>query len=357
MIEPPCWLYGFELTVFNLKTDLLPNVGASEADGLERQLRDFISSRELPLYRIMSYQLGWVDENGDPALVPTQPRIRGQLALSVANALGAGTAKATPYATSVELLYNFTLIHEDVEDGNTERNDRPSVWWTWGPAQAINAGDGMHAMARLALFTLTDRGEEPETVAQAVHALDTATVAVCEGEYLDITMQEQFALSTERYLHMVSARAGAMFGCSAQLAAIASGAERHGEALFKFGQLAGAARQVALDHALFWGDERPDPIQHGRFLSKKKNLPVIHAMETASPTVKRKLGDFYVQRVIDPQRLGEIKELVEEAGARERCEETVRDLLSQAGDIVDSLELDATANDSLKSAAAALAGL
>ena len=304
----------------------------------------------------MSFQLGWVDENGDPAMVPTRPRTRGQFGLSIASALGADVTKAIPYASAVELLYNFTLIHEDVEDGNTERNGRPSVWWTWGPAQAINAGDGMHAMARLALFSLTDDGETPEMVSDAVHALDTATVALCEGEYLDITMQEQLALSTEKYVEMVEARVGSIYGCSAQLAAIATGESANAGKLAEIGKLAGTARQIAIDHALFWGDEKPDPVQHGRFLSKKKNLPVIHAMETASPTVKRKLGDIYVQRVIDPQRSGDVKELVEEAGSKERCEEMSRDLISKAENIVDSLEIETEANAAIKQTIAALAG-
>lgn len=306
---------------------------------------------------MMSFQLGWVDENGDRSVMPTRARLRGQLGLSVANALADEVSKAIPYSTAVELLYNFTLIHEDVEDGNTERDGRPSVWWTWGPAQAINAGDGMHAMARLALFSLTDDGETPEMVSEAVRTLDTATVALCEGEYLDITMQEQFATSSENYIEMALDRVGAIYGCSAQLAAIAVGASEHGTKLFEVGRLAGTARQIAMDHTLFWGGEKADAVQHGRFLSKKKNLAVVFAMETAPATVKRKLGDIYVQRVIDPQRFGEVKELLEEAGAAERCIEVATQLAGDANDTVDSLDIDQQAKDSLKETVASLAGL
>lgn len=346
------------LTTYSLDSDLLPGVENSGMDALEKSLKDFVSSRELPLYRMMSFQLGWVDENGEPAVMPPPTRLHGQFALAVAAALGSDASAVAPYATAVELLHNFALIHEDVEDGNTERNGRPSVWWTWGPAQAINAGDGMHAMARLALFSLTDQGERHEKVSTAVQALDRATVLLCEGEYLDITFQEQLALSPEKHLHMVSSRTGALFGCATETAGIAAG--RSGEeaaALFRFGQLAGTARQVAIEHSLFWGREKPDQVQYGRLLAKKKNLPVSHALATASPSVKRRLGELYMQRVIDPARAGEIKELLEEAGSREYTEETVRRLISEAGDAVTAITADDKSRMLLHEIAAALAGL
>jgi geranylgeranyl diphosphate synthase type I len=346
------------LTTYSLDSDLLPGVEASGLAGLEKSLRDFISSRTLPLYRMMSFQLGWVDENGEPASMPPPARLHGQFSLAIGSALGSEASVVAPYAIGVELLHNFALIHEDVEDGNTERNGRPSVWWTWGPAQAINAGDGMHAMARLALFSLSDRGEPHQKVSDAVRALDQATILLCEGEYLDITLQEQLALSPQKYLEMAASRTGALFGCAAATAAIATG--RDGDepaAFFRFGQATGTARQAALDHSVFWGGEKPDPVQYGRLLAKKKNLPVAHALATASPTIKRKIGDLYVQRVIDPARAGEIRSLLEEAGSREFTEQTVKRLLSEAGETIEALDVSAESRVLLREIAATLAGL
>lgn len=310
---------------------------------------------------MMSFQLGWVDENGDRSTIPTRPRVHGQFALSVADAItasGTGTAATVvPYAISLELLHNFTLIHEDVEDGNTEHNGRPSVWWTWGPAQAINAGDGMHAMARMALFALTEAGEPSERVAGAVRSLDRAAMILCEGEYIDITMQEQIGLTTQMYIDMVCSRSGALFGASAQIAAFASGRPELTDALFKFGQLTGTTRQLAADYVLFWGGEELDPVQHGRLLTKKKNLPVAHAIETAPPSIKRRLGDIYVQRVIDPAKAGDITLLLEEAGSREFTLETIERLSLEAVSQLDALDLDSDTRDRLTKTALAVAGL
>lgn len=309
---------------------------------------------------MMSFQLGWVDENGDQSTIPTRPRVHGQFALSVADAIStAGTnsvAAVLPYTVSLELLHNFTLIHEDVEDGNTEHNGRPSVWWTWGPAQAINAGDGMHAMARMALFALTEAGEPVERVSEAVRALDSATVMLCEGEYIDITMQEQLGLTVQKYTDMVRSRSGALFGASAQIAAHASDRPELAETLFKFGQLAGTARQIAADYTLFWGGEELDPVQHGRLLTKKKSLPVAHAIETAPPTTKRKLGDIYVQRVIDPAKAGQITALLEESGSREFTLETIGRLLADAKSCLETVSIDQDAMERLLRSLVALSG-
>ncbi len=342
----------------NLRRELLPDVSTEAAVLLEGKIRDFITARELPLYRMMSFQLGWIDENGDPSVIPTRPRTHGQFALAVASAISETdeSDRITSYAVAIELLHNFTLIHEDVEDGNTEHNGRPSVWWTWGPAQAINAGDGMHAMARMALFALTENGEPAEAVSNALRSLDHAAVLMCEGEYVDIAMQEQLGLTTQKYIDMVCDRSGALFGATAQITAYACEKPGLAEAILKYGQLSGAARQIAADYMLFWGGEALDPVQHGRLLTKKKNLPVAHAIETAPPSVKRRLGDIYVQRVIDPARVGEITELLDEAGSKEFTLETARRLTEDASEALQAVDLNDEARQKLSDLTLALSG-
>ena len=344
-------------TRFKLQTELLPGVEQQHADALEAELKSFVSSRDLPLYKIMSFQLGWIDQNGDPAGIPTQSRMHGQFALATAAAMGGDPLSAVKYAIAVELLHNFALIHEDVEDGNTERNGRPSVWWTWGPAQAINAGDGMHAMARLALFSLAEQGEPTERVSAAVRAIDCATVLMCEGEYLDITFQEQAVVTPERYLEMTASRTGALFGCAAESGAIAAGHNDSAtlKALFKFGQATAVARQLAVDHDLFWGTGPKDQVSHGRLLAKKKNLPVAHAMTHGSPSVKRHLGEMYMQRVIDPAKVPEIAALLEEAESRDFTEQSIERLAAEANEAAARVTGARTAS-LLPALAAALSG-
>ena len=112
----------------------------------------------MPLYRMMSYHMGWEEAEGHPGGAFTVGRVHGVLCLLACSAAGGDIHVAKPAAAAVELVRNFCQIHDDVQAGNPQRNNRDAVWWVWGPAQAINAGDGMHALARLALFGLKQNG-------------------------------------------------------------------------------------------------------------------------------------------------------------------------------------------------------
>ena len=160
-------------------------------DLLEEELRSFFEGRDLEIYRMMTWQLGHADEPGIDASVPKDRRLHGSLLLAVTQAAYDDFALGLKYAVSVELMHNFAQIHGDVQDGNTERLGRASVWWKWGPSQAINTGDGMHAMARLSLFRLCDLGEPLDRVSKALEIVDDATLERCEGEYLDVSFQER----------------------------------------------------------------------------------------------------------------------------------------------------------------------
>ncbi|MXZ03237.1 MAG: hypothetical protein F4Y88_06070, partial [Chloroflexi bacterium] len=196
---------------------LLP---AKAEDRLEEAIRAFFAGRDLEIYQMMAWQLGHGDERDVAELAPTERRLHGSLLLAVAQALHGDYSIGLKYAISVELMHNFGLIHGDVQDGNTERLGRASVWWKWGPSQAINTGDGMHAMARLSLFQLCGEGEPLERVSTALEIVDDAILNRCEGEYLDVSFQEGLSVTVADYLDMVEKRVGSLYGASAEMGAI-----------------------------------------------------------------------------------------------------------------------------------------
>ena len=311
---------------------LLPGLTQDHVEQLEDRLRTFLGSRELPLYRMMAYQMGWVDQNGEPAMAGEvrHERLHAQLAMSTASALGASPESAIDFALSIELAHHASLVHEDVEDGNTDRAGRPTVWWTWGPAQAINAGDGMQAMARLSLFAILDGSQPRERVSAALEALDDAVLSRCEGEYLDIAYQERLTLSTEQYLEMAAGRTGSLLGGATMLGAVAAGVVDKSvlHAIREFGRKIGAARQVGLDIESLWGER--DVSSQGRLISKKKNLAIVYAIEHGDATLRRKLGELYMQRVLDPGMIGEVAALADSAGGRDFCLKSVTGLIDEA---------------------------
>ena len=328
--------------------------GTAEGD-LNAALRDFIESRTLPLYDIMSYQLGWGREEGEAASLGPPPRLHGGMTLAAAYASGGDYLPAINHAISVEMMNSFWLIHTDIEDGNTERAGRPSVWWNWGPAQAINAGDGMHAMARLALFRLGEEDVDAKQVALAIRALDEAAVKICEGEYADIANQERMSMTVASYLEMVDDRVGALFGCAARLGALAVSDDSNlADELDQFGQKIGSARQLAEDYLTLWPSGERDTIQQGRMITKKKSMPVINAFATAEPRTKRLLGEMYMRRVLEPSVLDDVARLCDSAGGREATKSEIDRLLRESEVGLERSGLDPQACELLRETGRAL---
>ena len=299
---------------------------------MDADLRAAFADRRGKLYDLLRYHLGWVDERGNPADgTPTQLHHCGALALAAADAVSGDYAPAVPAASAVELAYNFVLVHNDVQAGRIDQtDDRPSIWWVWGPSQAINAGDGLHALARSVLMRLCDAGVSDDTVLEALRSLDQACLTLCEGQYMDLTYQDQLMVSEVDYLDMIRRKSGALAGCSARIGALAVGAEEDtANALYQWGEKLGMALQVRNDITDLWG-ARGDGFTPSNVLNKKKSLPLIHALQHAPTTAKRELGGIYMKRVLEPDDSGRIVAILDDAGSRGYAEACVERLLDDA---------------------------
>ena len=297
---------------------------------IEAELRVVLASHPEPLYRMMEYALGWVDEQGSPLSSPSGPYLHGALCLMVCRSLGGDTQRAMSAAIAVELVHHFSLIHDDIQDGNPQRGHRSTVWWVWGPGQAINAGDGMHALARLALFRLAEGGVPAEQALQATRLLDEACLQLCEGQYQDLLFQERVSVAQESYLKMVEDRTGALLGCAAELGALLAGAGKEArDACREAGLKLGLAVQVHQDVQDLLSTA-VETVPSGDILNKKKSLPVIFALEKAGAQVKRELGTLYLKRVLNPTDVPRLVQILDEVGAREFCREVAEQAAEEA---------------------------
>ena len=288
---------------------------------VETELRDIVGSREMDLYRMMSYHLGWEHDDGSPRDSGDARRTHGVACLTACHAVGGDLEMALPAAASVELVSSFCEIHDDVQGGHPQREDRPSVWWKWGPAQAINAGDAMHALARLAIFRLQDRGVSAEVTSRAVRMVDQASLELCEGRFRDLEAQERIALSVEAYLETASSKTGALYACAMGLGGLVSDADDAAtDALAECGARLGLAMQIRDDLRALWPDEGNDAPPNPDMLNKKKMLPVVYAVENGVPGQKRRLGELYLKRVLDPEDVPAVRGVLEEVGAKEHSE-------------------------------------
>lgn len=314
---------------------------------VDAELRDLLTARHLPLYDMMVYHLGW-DESPAPVSTARQ-RSHGVLSLTSALANDGDSATAIPAAAAVELVDKFCQVHDDVQGGKPKRGDRDTVWWVWGPAQAINLGDGMHALARLSLFRLLDRGVEPETAFDAVRLLDEASLLGCEGRFMDLQAQERLDMTSSAYLEMASNKQGALYGCAVSIGGLIAGAgpERL-EVLGQFGRHLGTAMLINAELNQLSAVESESQRADEDLMNKKKSLPVVMAFENASASGRRRLGDYYFKRVLEPGDLPGLAELVNELGGVESATRVKEDEMSSALAALESSGLSAEGQNMLK---------
>ena len=321
-------------------TPASPNL-ALLAQSIEAALRTTLQDRSQPLYRLMEYHMGWVDEHGIAQAPPSAARLHASWCLLTSTLLGGDADRALPAATAVELVHHFSLIHDDIQNGNPERDRRPAVWWHWGPGQAINAGDGLHALARLALFRLSCAGVADDTVLEATRILDQACLGLCEGQYTDLVLQDRIDVTRAAYLRMAEARTGALLGCAGQLGALLAGAtEATHTAVATAGRKLGLALQVHREVTSLWAHPATTPT--GDILNKSKTLPVAYALEQGDVRTKRELGTLYLKRVLEPSDVPGLLAILDRVGARDFCTQLVRDTFEEALALLEQHGLPAT---------------
>ena len=307
---------------------------------LQEDLKEVFASRQGFLYDVLRYHLGWTDQNGAPTDdSPTPLHFPAVLALACCEALSGDFRPAMPAASGVELVHNFTLVHADVQSGRPKTQDRPSIWWVWGPAQAINAGDGLHALGRTTIMRLAQMGVPPDRVLRAVESLDRACLTLCEGQYMDLEFQDRLMVTSAAYFDMITRKTGALTGCSAETGALAGGAQDSlCDQFHELGTKMGLAWQVRRDVADLWGREG-DAMTPSNVLNKKKSLPLIHALENASLAAKREMGNIYAKRVLEAEDLSRLIEILEQTDARGFAEAKAAELLEQALESLDGAGL------------------
>ena len=319
-----------------------PNSIHSDLPKVDTFLRSLFSSHTSPLYRLMEYQLGWRDERGAPLEEPLRhARLHAGLCLLAAQAAGGDALRAVPAAAAVELLYQFTQVHVDIQECVQERHGRPTVWWVWGPAQAINAGDGFHALGRLALMLGDSQGMPPAGSLKALQALDTACLRMLEGLHQEMVYQERLDITPGDYVDMCRAKVGALLGCACEVGAAtgASSSKNTEECFRRFGENLGTAFQLQEDIQMLWGQPFSGKAQGLDALNKKKGFPVIYTLAHGTTALKRELGALFFKRVLEAPDLERVVAILDCMDARASAQATAQHLFDEAVGCLDGAEL------------------
>ena len=268
-------------------------------------------------YRMMEYHLGWRDANLLPETADVGKLVRPLFAILACRALGGSDAHALPLAAAIQLLHDFSLIHDDIEDHSAQRRGRATVWRLWGLEVGINVGDGMFTVAHCALHRLSDVGVAPATVLAVLRGFEAAILRICEGQHLDLTAEGRFDIGEARYLAMIRGKTAALFGAAARLGArLATDDEAQLAVMRAFGEALGLAYQMQDDLLDIWGDPR----QTGKpfaadLLQRKMSLPMVHAHAHAGPD-RAVIERVYRQERVTEDDVQALLAILDAAGSR-----------------------------------------
>ena len=265
-------------------TDTFTTLSKTMIAAVETEMRSVLEAGDAPpdLFQgMMHYHMGWVDADLRPVRVHSGKRIRPLLCLLCCHAAGGDWEQAVPAAAAIEILHNFTLIHDDIQDDSPTRRGRPTLWTLWGVPQAINSGDAMFAAAHLALARLLDNNVPATAVVRALRRLDETCMDLTRGQYADMRFETRANVSVDEYLEMIRGKTAVLIALSAELGALVAGKDAQTIAHFAaFALNLGLAFQVRDDILGIWGEEAVIGKSAATdIVTRKKSLPVLYGLE------------------------------------------------------------------------------
>jgi geranylgeranyl diphosphate synthase type I len=282
--------------------DIKPLLSAIESE-LQRQSARLDAPRTEPFHQMVTYHMGWTGEGAGPEA--TGKRIRPLLVLLSCASCGALWEPALPAAAAVELVHNFSLVHDDIQDNSDKRRGRPTTWVKWGMPMAINVGDSLFVMSNQAMIDLKEN-YAPETVLRAAEILHNTCLELTRGQFLDMSYEERNDLGVEDYWPMIAGKTAALLSTCCHIGALLGGAEDTRQDAYRaFGHYLGLAFQVQDDVLGIWGDE----IMTGKstasdLIEGKNSLPVLAGLGANARFAARwRQGPIRAEEVQDMARL------------------------------------------------------
>jgi geranylgeranyl diphosphate synthase, type I len=299
-----------------------------------------------PLYEMVRYHLG-LDREG-----PRGKRIRPLLGLLAYRSIAGEHERALPGAAAVELGHNFSLVHDDIEDGDGERRHRATLWRVYGVPQAINTGDTLFTLSRMALHRLSDVGFSDTRVLALMRLYDETCLALCEGQFMDIwTSEHDDGMSVDLYYDMIGRKTAALIAASVQAGAmLATEDEAVVGAYRRFGWALGLAFQLNDDLLGIWGDEQTTGKEPSDIARRKKTLPVIYALEHGTPADRARLRGLFATGDAIGTHVDEVRRILERSGARDETRRRAQAFREEAlAELASSGVVEGDAFDRLRS--------
>jgi geranylgeranyl diphosphate synthase type I len=316
-------------------------------------LRAAVGRLHLETARIAGYHLGWSDTADGEATLPGGGKmLRASLALLSATAAGADPATGVPGAVAAELVHNFSLLHDDIMDGDRTRRGRPTAWAVYGVGSAVLTGDALLMLAQEII------AEVPGVGPAAARGLSRTALELAHGQAADLAFEQRpvrgpHAVTPAEYLAMAEGKTGALFGFALSIGArLAGGSDDLVDALHRAGLNLGLAFQVFDDLLGIWGDPRTTgKPAYGDLRRRKKTLPIIAALQSPA-------GEELAALLEQPEGPADpalAARLVEAGGGGEHAEAEARRRLDEAQEIIGAASTDPRAREELGALARTMA--
>ncbi len=315
---------------------------------LQRQVAKFDSPATHEFYEMLAYHMGWSGEGAGPKA--TGKRIRPLLMLLTVAASGGEWLRALSPAAALELVHNFSLVHDDIEDNSPTRRGRLTLWKKFGMPMAINAGDALFSVANQAVLDASQY-YDAEDVLRGAGVLHNACVALTRGQYLDMSYERKAGLAVKDYWPMVGGKTAALLSACAEMGAIFGECDdKTIQDYASFGRNLGLAFQVQDDILGIWGDEKQTGKSAASDLVEGKNsLPVLHGLAHSPEFAQR-----WAQGPITQDETPRLAQVLKDAGSYAFCEQEAGRLTALAMDWLHKAEPQGEAGEALRELAETL---
>jgi geranylgeranyl diphosphate synthase type I len=284
-------------------------------DELKKQVARLDADRTRPFHEMLTYHMGWTGEGAGKEA--TGKRIRPLMVLLTAASCGTDFNAALPAAAAVELVHNFSLVHDDVQDNSDKRRGRSTVWTIWGVPMAINVGDALFVISNQAMMDLA-RVYPAGVALRAASILHDTCLDLTRGQFLDMSYEERADLNIEDYFPMIGGKTSALLSACTHIGALLGGADESAQESYRaFGYHLGLAFQIQDDILGIWGDESlTGKSSAGDLVEGKNSLPVLYGLGKGGKFAKR-----WSQGAITAGEVSAVAAQLESEGGKSYAEE------------------------------------
>ena len=303
----------------------LPGMFSRYKRSVEQELNRVVpTANDSETYRLLRYHLGWIDQQGDPVdtSVSQGKALRPTLCLFACEALASEYSRALPASAALELIHNFSLIHDDIQDQDVERRHQPTVWHLWGIPKAIWSGNAMQCTGDLALLDVAGANVPATTAVRVSDILTESYLEMIQGQCMDLDFESRTDIKADEYLYMIACKTGALIRSALQIGALLATEDAATvNAFAEFGNHLGQAFQIRDDYLGIWGDQATLGKATGNDIRRrKKSYPVVYALERASGQAMEDLLRIYGQEELEEDDVQRVLAVLDEVGSQEQSQ-------------------------------------